>query len=82
MIPIIAGAPADARTRQAWLQRLWTAHEADTIPYIEQLADHWADLCASKELAAAWADRLIDLTRLALSPDKNVRATSTARPRA
>jgi hypothetical protein len=73
MIPIIAGAPADARTRQAWLQRLWTAHEADAIPYIEQLADHWGDLCASKELAAAWADRLIGITRLALSPDKNVR---------
>jgi hypothetical protein len=73
MIPIIAGAPADARTRQAWLQRLWTAHEADAIPYIEQLADHWGDLCASKELAAAWADRLIGIARLALSPDSTVR---------
>ena len=41
IIPIIAGAPAEARTRQVWLQRLWTAHEADAIPYIEQLADHW-----------------------------------------
>ena len=34
---------------------------------------HWGELCGSAELAAAWADRLIGVTRLALSPDKNVR---------
>jgi hypothetical protein len=73
LVPVIAGAPADARTRERWLQRLWAAHEADAIPYIEQLAESWGDLCASQEKAAAWAERLINITRLALSPDKNVR---------
>ena len=73
LVPFIASAPADARTRERWLQRLWAAHEADEIPYIEQLADSWGDLCASQELAATWAERLIDITRLALSPDKNGR---------
>jgi hypothetical protein len=73
LVPIIAGAPADARTREKWLERLWAAHEADEIPYIEHLADAWGDLCASKHVAAAWADRLIGITRLALSPDRNVR---------
>jgi hypothetical protein len=73
LVPIIAGAPADATTRAAWLDRLWDAHAADDIPYIETLADYWGELCASPEVAGAWADRLLDITRLALSPDKDVR---------
>ena len=73
MIPIVTEAPADATTREAWLQRLWVAHEADRMPYIESLADHCGELCATKEVAAAWADRLIGTTRLALSPDRRVR---------
>ena len=73
LVPIIAAAPADPTTRAAWLDRLWEAHAADDIPYIEALADYWGELCASPEVADAWADRLLDITRLALSPDKNVR---------
>jgi len=73
LVPIVAGAPADPATREAWLERLWAAHEADEIPYIESLADYWGELCASKEVASAWADRLIGITRLALSSDKSVR---------
>jgi hypothetical protein len=72
LVPIIAKAPTDAATREAWLERLYAAHEADEIPYIESLADYWAELCASKEVASAWADRLLDTTRLALNPDKRV----------
>ena len=59
--------------RAAWLERLFDAHAADQIPYIECLADHWGELCGSTEVASEWADRLIGITRLALSPDKNVR---------
>jgi hypothetical protein len=73
LVPIIASAPADYATREAWLERLWTAHEADEIPYIESLGDHWGELCASKSVASSWADRLGDITRLALSPDKRTR---------
>lgn len=73
LVPIIASASAEPTTRQAWLERLWAAHEADQIPYIESLADDWGELCASKEVASVWADRLIDITRMALSPDKNLR---------
>jgi hypothetical protein len=73
LVPLIAKAPADAALRDAWLERLWAAHEADEIPYIESLTDYWGELCASKELASAWADRLVGITRLALSPDKSVR---------
>jgi hypothetical protein len=73
LVPIIASAPADAKTREAWLERLYEAHQEDQIPYIERLADRWGDLCASKEVASAWADRLIDLTRQALGPDRTQR---------
>lgn len=48
LVPIIAGAPADGRTREAWLERLWAAHEADQMPYIETLADYWGELCRSR----------------------------------
>jgi len=73
LVAIIAAAPASAATRDAWLERLWEAHANDRIPYIERLADHWAELCASQEVASAWADRLLDTTRMALSPVKNLR---------
>ncbi len=73
LVPIIADAPVDAPTRTEWLERLWEAHAADAIPYIESLADYWGELCGSAEVAVAWADRLLGITRLALSPDKDVR---------
>jgi len=69
MVPIIASAPADAKTREAWLERLWAAYQADEMPYIEWLGDHWGALCASKDVASAWADRLESTVRLAWSPD-------------
>jgi hypothetical protein len=73
LVLIIVEAPADATQRTAWLERLFDAHGADQTPYIERLADYWGELCGSTELASAWADRLIGMTRVALSPDKNMR---------
>jgi hypothetical protein len=72
LVPIIASAHSDPETREKWLERLWEAHGADQIPYIETLADYWGELCASKEAASAWADRLVGITRGALSPDKDL----------
>src|SRR5947208_966930 len=43
LVPVIAGAPADTKTRAAWLDRLFEAHSADQIPYIEQLAEYWGE---------------------------------------
>ena len=74
LVPIIASAPVDAKTRDAWLERLFEAHQEDRIPYIERLAEYWGELCASKEVASAWADKLVGNTRRALSPDKSLRA--------
>ena len=74
LVPVIAEAPADSSTRAAWLERLFEAHGKDQIPYIERLADYWGELCASKDVASEWADRLLGTIRMALSnTDKNLR---------
>ena len=67
---IIAEAPVDNETRDRWLERLWEAHQNDEIPYIERLADHWGELCASRDRASAWADRLIGTIEAVWSPNR------------
>ena len=59
VIPILASAPADQKTRDAWLDRLWQAIEDDGVGYLEQVPDHWGELCGSSETAARWADQLL-----------------------
>lgn len=73
LVPIVVNAPADAKTREGWLERLWTAYQDDDIPYIERLGDHWGALCGSKEIASAWADHLISAVRQAFGPDPSLR---------
>lgn len=73
LVPIIADAPVDMKTREAWLERLFDAYQDDGIPYIECLGDHWGTLCASSEIASAWTDRLIETVKLAWSPDPSLR---------
>jgi len=73
LVPIIAEAPADEKTRDAWIERLWDAYQDDEMPYIELLGDHWGELCASKEVASRWADRLLDTCKMAWSPDPDLR---------
>jgi hypothetical protein len=73
VVAVIAAAPADEKTREAWLERLYEAHAADEIPYIERLVDFWGDLCVTKEIASRSADRLLGITRNALSPDPKMR---------
>lgn len=73
LVEIIAQAPVDAAIRRGWLDRLWEAHANDQIPYIESLADHWGELCGSKEMASTWADQLVGITRRALEPQDGAR---------
>ncbi|HUP22455.1 MAG TPA: hypothetical protein VNB06_05890, partial [Thermoanaerobaculia bacterium] len=70
LVPIVAQASVDDETRRGWLERLFEALEADDTPYIEQLGDHWGDLCATAAIASGEADRLIGLTRRVLEPDR------------
>ena len=70
---IIANAPAETKTRDAWLERLWDAYQNDDIPYIEGLGDQWGALCGPKKTVSAWADRLEGTVRMAWSPDPTQR---------
>ena len=72
-VEIIASAPVENETREKWLERLFEAHAADQIPYIETLADHWGELCASPDLASRWADELLGITRMALRAQEGAR---------
>lgn len=69
LVPIIASAPADDKQLDSWMERLWQAVEADDIPYIETLPDHWGELCATLERASRWADEFIDAVRIAWGPN-------------
>ena len=73
LVPIIAEAEADTKTRDAWLDRLWDAYQEDKMPYIELLGDYWGALCASEEVASSWADQLLETCKMALSPDPSLR---------
>lgn len=73
MVPIIATADLSSSQRQKWLERLHAASEADGMPYLETLGDHWGELCVTKEIASHWADEMVGITSMALSPDPNLR---------
>jgi hypothetical protein len=62
-------APASAKVREGWLERLWEAHANDEMPCIERLGDFWGDLCVSPATASTWADRLVPIVEMAWSPD-------------
>ena len=63
LVPVIASAPVTESVRQQWLERLFEAYQDDDPPYIESLADHWGELCATPPLASRWADELLPLVR-------------------
>jgi len=71
LVPIIAEAEVDEKTRRRWMERLFDALQDDRIPYIEHLGDSWGELCASQEIASAQAEELISITRRVLGPDRS-----------
>ena len=59
VIPILAEADADPKTRTGWLDRLWQAIQEDGVGYLEGLADRWGEICGDTETASRWADELL-----------------------
>ncbi len=59
LLPIAIEAPADRKTRDKWLDRLWQAIEDDGVNYLSPVEDRWGELCRSGEVASWWADRLL-----------------------
>jgi hypothetical protein len=79
LLPIAIEAPADRKTRDSWLDRLWQAIEDDGVDYLSLVGDRWGELCGSREVASYWADRFLGLLRTAwsdLRPGNYVRGTS------
>ena len=78
-LPILIEAPADRKTRDKWLDRLWQAIRDDGVNYLWMVEDRWGELCCSSEVASRWADQLLGLLRTAWSdprPGNYVRGTS------
>jgi hypothetical protein len=67
LLPIAIEAPADRKTRDKWLDRLWQAIEDDGVDYLSLVEDRWGELCRSREVASYWADRLLSSLRTAWS---------------
>ncbi len=74
LVPFIAGARVSADAREAWLDRLWRAFCDDEIPYLEALGDYWGELCASPDVAATWADRLVPSLKTSWGQDRSQHA--------
>ena len=67
LLPIVIDAPADRKTRDQWLDRLWQAIQDDGVDYLSMVQDRWGELCGSREVASSWADELLALLRVAWS---------------
>ena len=59
LIPLFINAPAEAKTRNKWLERLWQAMEDDGVDYLGPVGDRWGELCGSVEAANQWAEELM-----------------------
>jgi hypothetical protein len=78
-LPILIAAPADRKTRDNWLDRLWQAIQDDGVEYLSPVEDRWGEICRSREVASHWADQFVGLLRMAWSdprPGNYVRGTS------
>jgi tetratricopeptide (TPR) repeat protein len=63
LIPILVNAPADEKTRNAWLDRLWQAMADDGVDYLTPVSDRWGEICGSIEVAGRWGDDLVSTLR-------------------
>lgn len=63
LLEVLIAAPADAKTRAKWLDRLWEAFQEDGVGYVYGLSERWGELCGSAEVAGQWADTLLPILR-------------------
>ncbi|MEP6536693.1 MAG: hypothetical protein ABJF23_15300 [Bryobacteraceae bacterium] len=77
LLPLVASAPADRKTRDKWLDRLWKAIQEDGVDYLWLVQDHWGELCGSPTVASRWADQFLSVVRAAWS-DKRPGSYATA----
>lgn len=73
LLPILISAPAERKTRDKWLDRLWQAIQEDGVDYLSEVEVRWGEICASPAVASAWAERLIEPVRDAFSATRSYR---------
>ncbi|WP_101069211.1 hypothetical protein [Roseovarius salinarum] len=67
LLPILIDAPADQKTRAAWLERLRTAILDDGVDYLAPISERFGEIAAFPALMNDHADRDLDLIRAAWS---------------
>ena len=70
LIPFVIEAPADTKTRNKWLERLYEAVQEDGVDYLSPVEDQWGAICGGGDLANDWADRLLPLVRKVWSSEE------------
>jgi hypothetical protein len=63
LIPILISAPADAKTRRAWLERLFRAVMDEGVEYLAPVEERWGEIAIYPELMGEYAERLRPLIR-------------------
>jgi len=71
LLPIVIDAPADRKTRDHWLARLYEAIQEDGVDYLWLVQERWGELCGSDEVASHWADEFLPLLRAAWSDPRS-----------
>ena len=82
LVPLIAGAPADAKTRATWLERLFEAHGEDQIPYIEASPTTGASCARRRRSPPSGPTGFSASPAWRSAPTRTCADTSTARRRA
>ncbi|NWF82512.1 MAG: hypothetical protein HXY18_01630 [Bryobacteraceae bacterium] len=73
LLPILISAPADCKTREKWLGRLWQAVQDDGVSYLSMVEERWGEICGSPAVASAWADKLLAAVRKSFSDSRSFR---------
>jgi hypothetical protein len=63
LMPILISAPADVKTRSAWLERLFQAVMDDGVQYLAPVEDRWGEIAVYPEFMNEYAERLRALLR-------------------
>ena len=67
LIPILIAAPADEAIRTGWLERLYHAIREDGVQYLFPVSERFGEIAVYPGLISAYADRDIDMIRMAWS---------------
>ncbi len=61
LVDVVVDAPADEKTRNKWLNRLWESFNDDGVGYLDILGERWGEVCGSPQIASKWADELLPI---------------------